>query len=395
MSTNESERDDASNEPAATEPEETANTESPAPTASGDEGSTDEPSTPAQAEEPAAPAATQAEPSAPSAKAESTSSSSSSKASAAQVTPGQRIAAQKAAKAAQKAAEKARRAEEAAAASESADAIPDAAVPSVPDELELRAAEVRGAFEKNTGTLMKVGVAVLAGVVLFAGVSAFMQHRARASGELLLRAVEASRASIGSAEGQSDGRLRFESEAARDRETATRFRKVISEHAGSDAARYAHLGLARLLMGEGKYAEAQAEVRAASERVTDDPGLEALTLEASALAYTGEQKYAEAQRAIDRLAQIDRRRYRDVADYLAARVLFDRGDRNGAKEKLRGLLDRLDDEGATPLDHVEDQARNLMRQIDPSAVPANAPMQLSPEMLQMLLQQQGLGGAGQ
>lgn len=398
MSTNETERDDASTDSASTEPASTEPTESTRSDASTEaEGaSTSSESESGAAETPEAESSETSEESVASAQqvaaapSPAPSASSAPTKAAAAVTPGQRLAAQKAAKAAQKAAEKARRAEESAASAESEESVP--VVASVPDELELRAAEVRGVFEKNTNNLMKIGVGVLAGFVIFAGVSAFMQHRARAAGDLLHRAVEATRAPIGSSEGQTDGRLRFATEAARDREAATRYRKVIAEHAGSDAARFAHLGLARLLMAEGKYAEAQTEVRAASQDVADEPAIEALTLEASALAYTGEQKYAEAQRAIDRLGQIDRRRYRDVADYLSARVLFDRGDRNGAKEKLRALLDRLDDEGATPLEHVEDQARNLMRQIDPSAVPAAAPTQLSPELLQMLLQQQGLGG---
>jgi len=315
-------------------------------------------------------------------------------------TAGQRIAAQRAAKAAKKAADKARRGEEAEAARIESDEAALAAGTrgsSGPDEVELRAAEVTHFVESHSNAFLRGFAAVAVVAVVALGVNVYLQKRDEAAGWALAHAVAASSARTGAAPETPDGRLRFGDEAMRDREALRRFRKVVSDYPSSDAARYARVAIANYLIGESKFGDAHSQLRAARSGLDGDPRLDAAILEANGLAFLGERKYAEAQQEFDRLARVDRPRNADLADYLLARTAYERGDRNGAKTKLTTLLDRLDDEGANPGVHVEEQARNLLRQIDPSAVPQPAGgggldfNSLTPEMIQQLLRAQGGG----
>lgn len=312
---------------------------------------------------------------------------------------GQRIAAQKAAKAAKKAVDKAKRAEDAAnAASENegeGELRPVAS--SVPDEVELRAAEVSRYVESHSDTFFRAIGALVAAAVIAFGVSFYFDKKEESAGWALAHAVAATSASIGAAPEEPDGKLRFGTEAMRDAEGLRRFRKVVTDHPSSDAARFARVAIASFLIGQSKYADAQAELRKAREGLEGDVRLDAAILEANGLALLGQEKYAEAQTEFERLGRVDRPRNQNASDYLLARTAFQRGDRNGAKERLRAILDRLDDEGAAPAPYVEEQSRELLRQIDPAAVPAPAGGGLSgldslpPEILQQLLRAQGLG----
>lgn len=324
-------------------------------------------------------------------------SASSAEASGAK-SPGQRLAAQKAAKAAKKAADKSRRVEEAATAAEieGAGMVPTAA-PLAPDDVALRAAEVTGLVEKNQSKIMRGITAVAALIAVFGLVQMGLRYRAGSAGELLNVAIAASRAEVGLAPEIPDGRPRYETAAARERNTVRLLRKVTTSYPSSDAARRAHVALGSILLANEKFSDALREFRAAGAGLEDEPGLEAQVLEGVGVAQLGQHKYAEAARSFESLGRLDRRRYRDLADYQLARAAFDRGDRDGAKTNLVALLARLDRPNATPSDHVQDQSRNLLRQIDPSALPAPAaPNGLTPEILRML-QQQGLnlGGLGQ
>lgn len=412
MSTNETERDDSATETtdASTEKsptEASPATESPAAEASSSETSsappadaeapaTDEPAA-AQAPVSDAPKATEAK--ATDAKATETKAASAAAKSDAALSPGQRLAAQKAAKAAKKATDKATRAADAAAKADeevAAVGLASRPTPSAPDEVELRAAEVSNLVQKNQGLILRAAALLVVGIAVFGGVRAYLTFREHAAGSVLERAVEASRAEIGEAPEVPDGRPRYATIEARDRATLRLFRKVIAQQPSTEAARYAHLGIASMLLEDEKFDDALRELRAANSGLEDAPGLEAAVTEALGVAYLGKHDYAQATRQFQNLGRIDRRRYRDVADYQLARTLFDRGDRDGAKAKLTALLARLDGENATPAEHAQDQARNLLRQIDPSAVPQPAmPNGLTPELLRML-QQQGLNlGGGQ
>jgi len=375
-------------------PKDDTTAESPNETVTPDEQNDVPAESPAPNASPAAPASA-AKPSASEGQAASAPSTTKSDATSA----GQRIAAQRAAKAAKKAADKARRVEDAAAARETDDgAIAESRpVASAPDEVELRAAEVSRYMESHSNRLLQGIAAVAVILAVGIGVQFYLGRRDEKAGWALAHAVAATSARIGAAPETPDGQLRFGTEAMRDREALRRFRKVVAEYPSSSAARYARVAIANFLISEAKYAEAQTELRKAREGLEGDPRLDAAILEANGIAYLGQEKFAEAKQEFERLARVDRPRHVNASDYLLARTAFEHGDRDGAKQKLTALLERLRADDATPEPHVEDQARELLRTIDPSAVPAPAGgggldlNSISPEMLQQLLRQQGLG----
>lgn len=314
--------------------------------------------------------------------------------------PGQRIAAQRAAKAAKKAAEKARRKEDEAAKLSAEDEEAAAAAlgqaPKGPDEFDIRAEEVGRRMEKVTPVATRtIGLAAAALVVLGA-VGYVFKMRDEDAGRLLAEGVEASAAEVGPAPESDDGLLRFATEAERTREALRRYRKVIRMYEHSDAAVQARLAIATQLLEEGKFREAKQELDAARRDLdTDQPEREVLFLELAVLARFGLNEHAAAQADIDRIGRTRGGTYRPLADYLSARSLYERGQRDQAKQRLVALVRSFDGADAPVAPHVRDQARALLAAIDPSAVPAapRAALEglegLPPEILQQLQQ---LGG---
>lgn len=329
------------------------------------------------------------------------------------MTPGQRLAAQKAAKASKKQAEKLTRKEQAEA-ERAANEILTARPAGEPDEADLRVAETRTFVASHSKHLVYLGAAVVAVFLAWVGFEQYSAHKDAAAGRLLYQATEAARAEIREEPVENDRsrRLTFRSTASRDREALRRFRKVVSEASSSDAAVRARLGIASILVSQGKLTEAKRELSAAAELRGDDPGLGAQAIEGLGVIALEQRQWDEAKQRFEELRALDGNRYQHVANYLTARTLYAQGRANEAKPKLRALLDALEEADAPRLPYVQTQAELLLQQIDPStARPSSRPSlnlgggglnldaleggQLPPELLEQLrrqLQQQG-GGA--
>lgn len=324
-----------------------------------------------------------------------------------QLTPGQRLAAQKAEKAAKKSQQKLTRKEEAEAA-KAASEILTTRPAGEPDEAELRVAETRSYVASHSKQVVYAAVAIAAAFFAWFAFEQYSERQEVAAGRLLYQATEAARAEIREepAAGETSRKLTFRSLAARDREALRRFRKVVSEAPSSDAAVRARLGIASILVAQDKLTEAKRELEAAAELRGDDPGLGAQAIEGLGVIALEQRQWSQAKQRFEELRALDGNRYQHVASYLAARTLFAQGRPNEAKPKLRALLDALEEADAPRLPYVQTQAELLLQQIDPSTArprPAglggggldlssleggNIPPELL-EQLQRQLQQQG------
>jgi tetratricopeptide (TPR) repeat protein len=142
----------------------------------------------------------------------------------------------------------------------------------------------------------------------------------------------------------------------------------------------AELGLAGVLYDQGKYADAQK----AYEKVRDsqigevDADARARATEGVGLSLEAQGKIDPAIAAFRQLENSDVPGFAVLGMYHQARLLFAKGEREPAKELLKKLLERLsktadkDKRAAAGPSYVEEQARDLLGAIDPTAVPARA-----------------------
>lgn len=307
-----------------------------------------------------------------------------------ELTPGQRLAAQKAAKAAQKAAMRGREAE----------LVEEKAIETAEETTKVARSWVEQHY-KLIGGLLAGAVAVVA---LGAGVKWFFTRDDFAAGRLLWKATEAATAEIrtaepGETESPDDNSPRFATPAARDREALARYQRVETAHPTAPATLFARLGHAATLLGQEKIAEARAEYERVASAEDVAPFLEAQALEGLGVTYFEQRDFAKAKQKFEELRALDHNRYQNVADYHLARVLHAQGQNDQAKQKLQGLLERLGEDDAPDLAYVQQQAELLLQDIDPSSAPRPSGggldlNNLPPELLQQLLQR-GMQGGGQ
>ncbi|MGC4088511.1 MAG: tetratricopeptide repeat protein [Polyangiaceae bacterium] len=203
--------------------------------------------------------------------------------------------------------------------------------------------------------------------------------------------------------GLSDNRPSFANDEARLRSAETEYRKVVSEGSSTTSA-LASLGLAGILLDQGKFKDAQA----AYEKVKTSP-LAKLDADARGRAIEGVGLSQEAAGQADaalasfrELENADIPGFTALGQYHQARLLLQKGQRAEAKAQLEKALKLLSppksEDGKAPAapsaggGFLEHQAKELMSIVDPSAAPRTTGAGMDPDQMARLQQLAGPDG---
>lgn len=318
---------------------------------------------------------------------------------------GQRLAAQKAAKAAQKAAKRGKQAE------------------LVESKVVKQAGVATEWAARNRQTLLLALGAVTVAIVGAFAYSAYTAGEAHAAASLLQQAVTTAEAPVetsrdGTDPDGDDERERYGSLEERAEKALGRYRQVLTEHPSSRAAVWARLGEGAALLAADRAEDARAAFETALRDAGDDDVVAWRALEGIAFSYEAEEQWAEATERLQELEHVGDGAFEDMADFHLARIQLAQGERDRAKETLRTLYDRLNEEDHPERPFLRDQVELRLMELDSSLVqrpaspfgPGGMPMpggggnpadQLSPEQLQRLIESMqkkaggGAGGAGE
>ncbi len=197
----------------------------------------------------------------------------------------------------------------------------------------------------------------------------------------------------------------FKSSEERNSTALASYRKVTSSYPGTGAAILARMGEAGLLLDKRDWDGAIAAYRdvTSSPLAKVDASVRGEALEGMGLALEGKGDVDGALKTFRELENTDVRGLKELGMYQQARLLFAKGDVEKAKELLKGARERV--KGASspggpggethPFGFLETQVDDLLRRIDPNAIPptsvpgAGGPggRSLSPEDLQRLQEQ--------
>lgn len=163
------------------------------------------------------------------------------------------------------------------------------------------------------------------------------------------------------------------------------YRKVTSSYPGSGAAILARLGEAGVLLDKRNWDGALAAYRdvKASPLATVDASVRGAALEGIGLALEGKGQVDEALKAFHELEGTNMIGQKELGLYQQARILFAKGDTDKAKELLTSARERIKKESSGssppqggeshPFGFLESQVDDLLRRIDPTAVPSAPP----------------------
>ncbi len=184
------------------------------------------------------------------------------------------------------------------------------------------------------------------------------------------------------------------------------YRKVTSSYPGTGAAILARMGEAGVLLDKRDWDGAIAAYRDVtnSPLAKVDPSVRGEALQGIGLALEGKGDVDGALKTFRELENTDIRGLKELGMYQQARLLFAKGDADKAKELLKGARERIKGASSSsgpageshPFGFLETQVDDLLRRIDPSAIPAPAPApgvggpggrSLNPEDLQRLQEQ--------
>jgi hypothetical protein len=180
------------------------------------------------------------------------------------------------------------------------------------------------------------------------------------------------------------------------------YRKVTSSYPGSGAAILARLGEAGVLLDKRNWDGALAAYRDVknSPLAAADPTVRGATLEGIGLALEGKGEIEEALRSFHELEGTNVAGQKELAQYHQARILFAKGDVDKAKDLLKSAKDHIKGHStsssaapeARPFAFLESQIDDLLRRIDPTAVPSTPPPgagagSMSPEDMQRFQQE--------
>jgi hypothetical protein len=153
------------------------------------------------------------------------------------------------------------------------------------------------------------------------------------------------------------------------------YEKVVADKPSSVAVSMAQLGLAGVAYDQGKYDEAKAlyDQVTSSELAKTDPEAKARSIEGSGLSLEGKGDRDGALKRFGELENTDVAGFRELALFHQARLLHAKGDDDGAKERLKKVVDKLGKEKeSTAIDshgYLLESARSLLERIDPKSVP--------------------------
>jgi tetratricopeptide (TPR) repeat protein len=190
--------------------------------------------------------------------------------------------------------------------------------------------------------------------------------------------------------GFEDTRKEFDSDAARLKAAAESYRKAIDDDPKAERQLLARMGLAGVLFDQAKYADAAREYTQVqgSSVAGSDQQLKGRATEGLALSLEALGKKDEASKAFKELENLGGA-FGELGKYHRARLLYQDGKRDEAKDLLKKVVEKAEKEPAGPFGNtgfVGLAARQLLEVIDPSAAKAPA-SGLTPEQLKKIQEQ--------
>lgn len=195
----------------------------------------------------------------------------------------------------------------------------------------------------------------------------------------------------------------YETRKARAEEVQKRFAKAVAEKAGSPIGEIARLGAAAAHYDLGAFDKAASEYEAFLAAVDDDTAwLKANALEGLGQALEAQGKVDEAAKRYQELGALGDDTASLVGKYHEARIAARKGDNDGAKKILKGVIDTIKERGQIDaLNYSFVAARELLLSLDPAADVPGLPSSgmsgldgIDPEMLERFLRAQQAAGAG-
>jgi tetratricopeptide (TPR) repeat protein len=289
---------------------------------------------------------------------------------------GARLAAAKAAKAAKKAAKKKMIAAAGGLPSGMTGGGPGAAEPieALKESAIGQAAAKAGRWAQSNRPLA-YGIAAALAIALLGGLgwSWWQAIEAERAGAALAEAVRIANAEVraqGDQRPDGDDAPSFETPQARAEAALDAFRRVVTEHGGTEAARWAQLGAARALFDLGRFDDAREAYEVALRHSGRDPMIAWRALEGIGFTYEAEGELQAAIERYEELRRIDDGAYAVAADYHIARLRMAMGQRLEATNQLRTLIEQIrsDAETSEPaFPYVLAQAELRLRELDPGA----------------------------
>jgi predicted negative regulator of RcsB-dependent stress response len=268
------------------------------------------------------------------------------------MTPGERLAAQQAAKAARKAAQKGRDAE------------------LVEERAIAQAVVAKDWLQDNLKPLGLMVSVVLVVAAIGIGWSTYTRGQAADAGAALGAVVD---------DDTSDSA-----------ELASAYASVAEAHPKTPAAAWARVGEGKAFYAQGDWAGSRAAYQAALD-MSEDEVVRWAALEGIAYALEGAGSYDEALEQLEALREVDPS-VAPIAGYHQGRILQAQGKLEEAKTKFRGVLAELKDPEAPELPYTREQTEARLALLDASLAPAGGvdPRRADEFIRQMneLLQQQ-------
>jgi predicted negative regulator of RcsB-dependent stress response len=256
---------------------------------------------------------------------------------------------------------------------------------------------------------------IIAGIVAWVGYAIY-SYRAGRAAELasakLMTAIRAENARIGAEDTKPDPqtgivetRPAYPTDEARLKAAEQQYRAV-ADSGSTAAATFAKLGLATVLYDQGKYADAKAAYQAVkdSKLASQDAAVKGRALEGLGISLEGAGDKEGAGKAFGELANLDALGFNALGAYHQARLAFAAGNPEKAKELLKDAQKHLDalitpeskdtkkPFGGGPTGYLQQSVKDLLRRVDPSAVPPPSSGGITPEQMQQLEQQMGAPG---
>lgn len=271
----------------------------------------------------------------------------------------------------------------------------------------------------NFNVLQWVILAGLVGLGGFLFYTTRVEKKAGGASEALVSGIAAQRGRVMEEDKRSEeekeydlGRV-FKTSDERSDTALAGYNKVIDQYPGTGAAMLAKLGQAGVLLDKRDYAHAldAYNVVLSSPLANADLDVKGRALEGAGYAKEGKGDIDGALETFKELGKIDAKGYKELSKYHQARLLLAKGEKEKAKDLLKevlalksgdkdptkDILSNPADKGTLPgvdsqtFPFLKTMSEELLRSIDPSAVPARtrlggpAGSQMTPEELQELI----------
>jgi predicted negative regulator of RcsB-dependent stress response len=175
------------------------------------------------------------------------------------------------------------------------------------------------------------------------------------------------------ARGSLDARRSFATDEARLAAAKDSYQKVVADVGSKPAGTLAKLGLAGVLFDQGKFDEAikTYEEVLSSELAKIDPESKGRAIEGIGFALEAKGDKDGAMKRFKELEIAEIAGFRELALYHQARIAHAQGDKAGAVDRLKKIIEKLGKEtkGTEEPDYLLEKARALLQRVDPSAVP--------------------------